>query len=191
MGRIILIRRHPVLVPTTWNPSDKDASITLSNGNLTAACSLGAQGGVRSVAGVTQGKWYWECTVQTANAREIIGVINSSDSLASLLGGTANGRGYFAFDGQKINNGSLSAYGAAYGNTNVISVLLDRDAGTLTFWKNGVSQGQAFSGITGTVHAAFSGGSGSFTEQVTANFGASAFAHTPPAGYQRGFGPLI
>lgn len=191
MGRIILIRRYPVLVPTTWNPSDKDASITLSGGNLTAACSLAGQGAVRSIAGVTQGKWYWELTVQTANAREEVGVITSAGAINTFLGNNAAGYAYFSFDGNKYNNSAGAAYGAAYGNTNVISVLLDMDAKTLTFWKNGVSQGQAFSGLSGTMHAAFSGGSGSFTEQVTANFGASAFAHTPPAGYQRGFGPLI
>lgn len=191
MGRLIMVRRPPVLVPTTWNPSDKDAGITLSNGNLTAACSVGAQTGVRSTAGVTQGKWYWENTVQTANAREIVGVYVSSAALSTFLGNNAGGYGYFSFDGRKVNNSTFAAYGATYGNTDIISVLLDRDAGTVSFWKNGASQGQAYSGLTGTIHAGFSGGSGSLAEQVTANFGASAFTYTPPAGYQRGFGALV
>lgn len=181
---------YPLIVatPTTWNASDKDATITLSGGNLTAACSSAGIGGVRSSFGVTWGKWYWELTVGTANAREFIGAADSAWTLSGLLGTSSNSYGYFAFDGNKRNNGSATAYGATYGNTNVISVLLDMDAGTITFWKNGADQGQAFSGITGTQYAAFSGGSGSFTEQVTANFGASAFTYTPPVGYFAGLG---
>lgn len=178
----------PVLIPTTWNPSDKNASITLSNGNLTAACTSSGIGGVRSIVGVSTGKWYWELTVQTANAREIVGAADSGYSLAAILGNSANSYGYFAFDGNKRNNSSATAYGASYGNTDIISVLLDMDAGTITFWKSGVTQGQAFSGLTGTQFAAFSGGSASNTEQVTANFGGTAFTYTPPAGYNAGLG---
>lgn len=176
-------------VTTTWNPSDKDAAITLSNGNLTAACTLAAStSAVRSVRGVSSGTYYWELTINTANQRELVGVMDGASSIAALLGSTATSYGYFGFDGQKRNNGSFAAYGAAFTNNDVISVLLDMDAGTLTFWKNGVTQGQAFSGLTGTLHAAFGGGSGSFTEQVTANFGASGtpFAYARPLGY----GPL-
>lgn len=179
------------IVPTTWNASDKDASITLSNGNLTAACSSGGSGGVRSVDSVASGKYYWELTVQTSNAREIIGAANSGWTLSTILGNSSGSYGYFAFDGNKRNNSSSVAYGATFGNTNIISVLLDMDAGTITFWKNGVSQGQAYSGITGAMFAAFSGGSGSVSEQVTANFGATAFTYTPPGGYQAGFGKII
>lgn len=179
------------IVPTTWNASDKDASITLSNGNLTAACSSGGSGGVRSVDSVASGKYYWELTVQTSNAREIIGAANSGWTLSTVLGNSSGSYGYFAFDGNKRNNSSSVAYGATFGNTNIISVLLDMDAGTITFWKNGVSQGQAYSGITGAMFAAFSGGSGSVSEQVTANFGATAFTYTPPGGYQAGFGKII
>lgn len=186
MGRFILIRTPIKRIPTTWNPSDKHASVTLSNGNLTAAVSVGDDGAVRSVQGVTSGKWYWEVTAQGANQREIIGVMNSSANLAAFIGNDANGWSYFGFDGKKINNNVQTAYGAAYTTGDVISVLLDRDAGTLTFWKNGVSQGQAFSGLTGTLYAAFSGASTVLSEQATVNFGQSPFVYSPPAGYMHG-----
>jgi hypothetical protein len=58
------------------------------------------------------------------------------------------------------------------------------DAGTITFYKNGVSQGAAFSGITGTVFAAE--GTTNNTDACTANFGASAFSYTPPSGFSAG-----
>lgn len=173
----------PNMIPTTWNPSDKDATITLSNGNLTAACSSVGFGAVRSVRGVSDGKYYWEVTIQTANARELVGVIDGASVINTILGTSATSYGYFGFDGTKRNNASSTAYGATFGNGDIISVLLDMDAGTLTFWKNGSTQGTAFTGLTGTLYAAFSGGSASFTEQGTVNFGASAFTYSPPAGY--------
>lgn len=179
---------HHQLTPTTWNPSDKDSTITLSNGDLTAACASVGAGAVRSVRGVSSGKWYWELTVQTANQREFVGVIDGASSIATFLGTSATSYGYFSFDGQKRNNSTFAAYGATFTNADIISVLLDMDAGTLTFWKNGTSQGQAYSGLTGTIYAAFSGGSNSFTEQVTANFGGSAFTYVPPVGYMPGLG---
>lgn len=176
------------LTPTTWNSADKDPAITLSNGNRTAASTNAGIGGVRSVFSVSSGKWYWEYTVNTANAREIVGVANAAWATSTLLGNSTWSYGFFAFDGKKRNGAVATAYGSAFGNTSVISVLLDMDAGTLTFWVNGVTQGQAFSGLVGPMFAAFSGGSGSFTEQVTANFGGSAFVYVAPAGFNTVFG---
>jgi hypothetical protein len=140
--------------------------------------------------GVSSGKHYWEYTIQTANQRETLGILTPSAGLTNYVSSNVGGFAYFSFDGTKGNNG-WTAYGASYTNGDVISVLLDMDAKTLTFWKNGVSQGQAFSGLSGTYHAAFGGGSSGFAEQATVNFGASAFAHTPPAGYMRGLGTLV
>ena len=77
---------------------------------------------------------------------------------------------------------SSFVYGAAY-DTEVIGVALDMDAGTLTFYKNGVSQGQAFTGISGTIYAM---ASLVVSGTLVANFGASALAYTPPAGYNSG-----
>lgn len=179
-----------VTTPTTWNPSDKNASITLSNGNLTAACSSGGSGGVRSVVGVSSGKWYWELTVNGSNAREIVGSADSAYPLANVLGNSSNSYGYFAADGNKRNNSVSSAYGATFGINDVISVLLDMDVGSIIFWKNGTSQGTAYTIVSGTQYAAFSGATASFPEQVTANFGASAFVYTPPEGYYYGLGGI-
>lgn len=51
------------------------------------------------------------------------------------------------------------------------------DAGTITFYKNGSSLGVAFSGISGTYYPT----NGILdTASHTTNFGATAFAYTPP-----------
>jgi hypothetical protein len=63
-------------------------------------------------------------------------------------------------------------------------VALDLDAGTLVFYKNGVSQGTAFSSLSGTFLPAISMyvSSGSMTTDL--NFGQKAFTYTPPSGFK-------
>lgn len=164
---------------TTWNGSDKSANITLSNGNLSVA-TASTGGTVRSVASKSSGKWYWEMT-RDAGQDLVIGVAKAAASLGVYLGGDANGYGYVASTGQKSNNNVKTAYGAPYAVGDVIGVALDLDAGTLTFYKNGVSQGVAFTGLTGTFFAAE--GTTNPSDAGTANFGASLFAFGPPAGF--------
>jgi hypothetical protein len=82
--------------------------------------------------------------------------------------------------GTKFGPGVTAApYMGAWGNTNVMGVRIN--AGTLTFYLNGVSQGPAFTGITGTVFPwiAVHGVGGS--QQYT-NFGQQPFRYAAPAG---------
>jgi len=48
---------------TTWSTTDKSSTITLSNGNLTAAGSASASQSVRSTTSKSSGKVYWEVTL--------------------------------------------------------------------------------------------------------------------------------
>jgi len=96
-------------------------------------------------------------------------------------GSTAGEWVYVSASGNKVNNGSGSAYGATYTDNDVIGVALDLDAGTLTFYKNGVSQGTAFSGLpSGTYFAGIS--SAGVTGNI--NFGQRPFAYTAPSGFK-------
>ena len=75
-------------------------------------------------------------------------------------------------------------YGVVFNVGDTIGIALDMDGGSLTFYVNGVSQGVAYGvGITGTMYPAVSIISGGTPGQVTANFGASAFAYPVPSGY--------
>lgn len=172
----------------TWNPSDKGTGITLSGNDLTAAANTTGWHGVRSTVSKTSGKWYWEITVN-ATAEHMNGIANSSVTLDRGSGNYADetsGNVYLYWtDGTKTSGGSSApAYGATYASGDVIGVAMDMDGGTITFYKNNSSQGQAFSGITGTRYAFF--GSGSSSTSVTANFGASAFTYAVPSGYNAG-----
>ncbi len=169
----------------TWNPSDKSTQLTLSGGNLTGQGGAGGVwAGVRSTIGKASGKWYWEITTGASDGFIFYGIANTTWGLDNTIFSDANGWGYTGVSGMKANGSGEVAYGSTWGTGDKISVLLDMDAGTLTFWKNGVSQGQAFSGITGTLYAMM-GPDGS-ANAATANFGATAFTYTPPAGYCQG-----
>jgi hypothetical protein len=80
-------------------------------------------------------------------------------------------------------DGSSTSYGASWAAGDVIGFALDLNANTLTFYKNGVSQGVAFSsGLIGKEWKPFvygSSGSG-----CSANFGQRAFAYTAPSGFK-------
>ena len=80
----------------TWNPSDKDASITLSGSNLIAtgtASSLWKT--VRGTVSHTSGKWYFEIKARFVSAANgwMVGVANASQALNNYLGSTA-GQGF-------------------------------------------------------------------------------------------------
>lgn len=167
----------------TMNPADKNAAMTLSNGDLTATAQAGntAWQGVRATASVT-GKKYWEITLNTATASGMmLGIGNSSAPLNNFAGFDNNGWGYYQ-TGSKFHT-STGAYGASYTTGDVIGVALDMDTGSLAFYKNGVSQGVAYTGVTGTIYPLFTFKGGTPPGAVTVNFGASAFAYTPPTGH--------
>jgi hypothetical protein len=167
----------------TWNPLNI-AGGALSNGNL----DLTNTGGGRKVGtiGVSSGKWYWEVTITSAGDA-MVGIMPPSNPAstgsANYLGGVAGEYGYYASNGQKYNNATATSYGATFTNGDVIGVALDLDAGTLIFYKNGVSQGTAFSSLTGTFAPGVSAG-GSSGASITANFGQRPFAYTAPSGFK-------
>jgi hypothetical protein len=159
---------------------DKNASATLNNGNLVQDASSSAWRAVRSTMFVSSGKWYWEGTLDGSGSDiGMIGVSNQSASLSAPP--DANAWGYNGSNGNKFHNGVSSAYGATYGNGNTVGIALDMDAGTITFYKNGSTQGEAFSGLSGSLTPTFFQYAGN---TWTANFGQRPFAHTAPSGFK-------
>jgi len=163
------------------NPLDKSSNITLANGNLDY--SQGATTGIcRSTIGISSGKWYWEILVTATNP--IIGIAKDTASLSgSYVGADANGWGYYGNDGAKYTNGSSSSYGSTYTTNDIIGVAFNADTGSLVFYKNNVSQGTAFTGLTsGPYFPAISRGNGS--PSASFNFGQRPFAYTAPSGFK-------
>jgi hypothetical protein len=169
----------------TWSASDKGSNVSLSGSNLIATFTAASNVMVRATESRSAGKFYWEVTV-TASA-VLVGIAKSGATLNNFLGQDANGWAYQPSTGNKITGNVSSSYGASYTTGDVIGVALDCNAGTLTFYKNGVSQGTAFTGLSGTFFPAVSGNTSS-TGTATVNFGATPFAFTPPTGYMSGLG---
>jgi hypothetical protein len=157
----------------TWNPL-YGSTPTLTNGNLDATTNNTTAYGTVSV---TSGKWYWEILVGNAS---YIGVMDST--YIKPDGNWSSQAVAYVSNGNKYN-GTGSAYGASYTTNDIIGVALDMDAGTIVFYKNGSSQGTAFSsGIAGKEFRPFVYSSTSGTQ--TANFGQRAFAYTAPSGFK-------
>ena len=160
------------------NPLDIGSGATLSNGNLllsNASTNIGA----RSSFGVSTGKWYWESTITVNGSGSIaIGIANSTWTL-NYVGSSAFSWGYYS-SGSIYNNGSASGSPASYTAGDIIGIALNMDAGTLTFYKNNVSQGTAATGLSGTYFPAISGAS---SGAIAANFGQQPFTYTAPTGF--------
>ena len=171
----------------TINPLSAAGS-TFTNGNLDVSVAQGGTNNAESTFAVSSGKWYWEVTPTSgATGIFVIGVIDIAGPTGARSYQTQYGWGYEAYAGFKGTNNSFSAYGASYAVNDVIGVALDMDAGTLVFYKNGTSQGTAFStGIVGkNITPAFMQGSNSSGAAVyTANYGQRPFAYTAPSGFK-------
>ena len=163
----------------TLNTLDKHANFTLTEGNLSLT-GVTANVAARSSFFVSSGKWYWEYTKTAASGNDIFGILKEGGALANYIGGTIDGYGYGAV-GYRYNNGPQAAYGASLAVNDVIGAALDMDAGTLTFYKNGTTQGVAFSSLSGRFSPAYSVGVDCVAK---ANFGQRPFSYTPPTGFK-------
>ncbi len=176
----------------------------LSQGNLKAVQS----GGYKQCEGTLyprSGKWYWETYIAVGGSTDVgsVGIYTSGKAQGAYPGTTAFGYGYDSYgSGSSIHNGSRdNSYGVGYAQGDIMGTALDLDNGTLTFYKNNSSQGQAFSGIDASQGWGFGHG-GYYGSTIVANFGQDSsfgayktaqnnadgngvgdFYYAPPSGY--------
>jgi hypothetical protein len=163
-----------------WNPLDKSAAITLSGSDFVATTSTTGGQGVRTVTGRSSGHYYCEITCTGAVTEAVIG-FSVAGTGVTTCGGAANQWGYYAPNGQRYTGGGLFAYGASYPVGTVLG--LQYNEGTMTMYKDNVSQGNLITGVVGIVHPHFSTAAAGGTPNVgTLNTGGSAFVYTPPVG---------
>jgi hypothetical protein len=181
---------------SVFNPLDvytSSGTITVSNGNLAYSTSSGGNHAiVRGTIAPSSGKFYWEATLTTVGGGwPSIGVMLATTPLApagsaSYVGYYSTSYGYNATNtsgsGTFYNNNSGTTYGAFYTAGDVIGVAFDATTGSITFYKNGASQGVATSSIpTGLPYSptfsCYNLGAWSI------NFGQQPFTYTPPTGF--------
>ena len=163
----------------TLNPlHQKNATIT--ENNLQAQVDSSGTNYVVGTIPVTSGRWYWEFTTVGSN-NMMLGAAQVDASSYDISTGQVFY--YYANGGNKYPGNS--SYGSTLSVGDTLGVALDMDAGTLTYYKNGVSLGVAFnSGLSGKTivpSIGTGGGSGSITR---CNFGQKPFKFPPPDGFQ-------
>jgi hypothetical protein len=185
--------------PTTLNPSDKNANIALSGGDLIATNSGAAAGSVRSIASYSSGKKYCEVTIGSTNSSSFsraLGIANASASLSAGPGSPDANSGVL-YQGSATYfraAGSGASTGIIYTTTDVVSMAVDFDNSTIWFrrnggnWNNNVANDPATN--TGGIALGISGpyffllyAVNTSTPVSTVNFGATAYSFTPPSGF--------
>jgi len=176
----------------TMNPlSSPTATATLSEGNLKASASSIVNS--YATIGMSSGKWYWEAYCEDVGSA-MLGIGNDP----SATGDTGNYKYYV--NGNKYDPSGASSYGASYTTGDIIAFTYDADIGTLTAYKNNVSQGTMFSSLSGTYFPFFRSAGG--TPDIVYNFGQDSsfagnktaqgnqdsngigdFYYTPPTGF--------
>jgi len=187
----------------TFNPLIRGA-YTLSEGNckITGGSSETIDNSGVATISMDSGKFYCEMKPTDVGGNPLFGIIEidgwnqGSNSLAF--------NGYFyKKTGQKIpyagSGGSNADYGSAISANDIVSLLYDADNGTLSFYLNGSSQGDAFTSIDTSKTWTFITWDNTTTGRsiIEANFGNPAFAvssgntdgkygnfeYAPPSGY--------
>lgn len=186
-----------VSATTTWNPADKAANTVLSNGDLTATGSVSGTCNVRSIASYSSGKYHAEFTIGATNSTNYsraVGIANSTASLTANLG-NANSAAVFMGDPLFYINSGSTGSGVTYTNNDVVSMAVDLDNNTIWYRRNGGN----WNGNASYDPATNTGGMAiatptrpvfviallaiSFSPNLTANFGATAYTYTAPSGF--------
>jgi hypothetical protein len=164
----------------TLNPLNFGAG-TLSEGNLKWAASGNVGNLAFGTIGIDMGvsnQFYWETKVDSIGSGVVIGI--APTTLRWNDTGRAGSYGYFS-NGNKYLGTSPSAYGSSFTTGDTIGVLAGN--GSITFYKNGVSQGVAWSGLSET-YLPFLAEIGNTNSM---NFGSPPYTissgNTDPAGY--------
>ena len=121
---------------------------TLSEGNLKWTTSSQAGNLAFGTIGIdmdVSNQFYWETKIDSIGGGVVIGI--APTTLRWNDTSRAGSYGYYS-DGNKYSGTSASSYGASFTNNDTIGVLAGN--GSITFYKNGSTQGTAFSSLTGT-----------------------------------------
>ena len=162
--RKILPEHIEFMATITWSPTDRHEWVKLSDDWLEASyIGPGNQshknGLVRATTGFASGKHYWPFTFPNTSASgsgyPSIGVVTQECPLGGedelVIGGShGHGWGFHLDSFLKVHGGDkLGSSSGSPSKDKTYGLLLDMDAGELSLFINGQSQGVAFTGLEG------------------------------------------
>ncbi len=184
----------------TWNPSDCTSGMVFSDSDLAVSGAASGFLAVRATLSQSSGKWYWECAIGGTTGHGIqIGIASAAMTLAlngstGQVGNDIYSWGWNTWGGSQIlhNAAVIGSPSVQFTAGDTVMIAWDADAGKLWFGLNGTwifgdgpesGTNPAATGVTGTLFPATTVYYTSADNLVTANFGATSFAYTPPTGF--------
>ena len=187
-GTIIQNKDTPSNVFACLNPSARRITTNAPtyknvNNTLQGQTGNGQNNNVIATLGdLAKGKYYFECKVQTVGDDFGVGIcddpVNSNGSLEG------NHEILYKNDGTKWNGSSYVSYGASYTTGDIIGCAFDVTAGTISFYKNGVSQGTAATDLASSLVHGYTPGGYTNKGVMEFNFGNGYFGTTAVASAQ-------
>ena len=190
-----------------WTLNPLASTDTLTNGNLSYTGAANFSSYVTAPALPMTGKWYWEIKAvgaaaisASANYDTYVGVVktsvaiptasHTSDSNLWVWGNPNPASDSGSPAGTKYNgSGTSLPPTSGFGDNSIIMIAVDMDNNSIWFGNDGTWAGSGTP--AGNSNAAFSNLSGQvmpfqslYSDSATYNFGATAFAHTPPTGFK-------
>jgi hypothetical protein len=166
----------------TLNPLTQSSQGIIENGNLQFRSTSSQWGGSSSTIGMQSGKFYMEVN---GGSKVMVGI--TSDPNSPSDGGyhsRSDSYTFYSFNGNKVNSDTQTSYSSAWTSSgDVVGALYDADNGTLSFYRNGVSQGNAFTSLDTSKTWHFV----AYTKDSTAvpcNFGQRAFVFSVPTNFK-------
>lgn len=183
----------------TLNPNDKGPGCILSNNNLTFADSGGTYDSARSTAGYSTGKYYLEVTIgnqSSINLFTAVGIADITTPLTQLPGFTvgADSIGFRCTNEMRVMKNSVIILDTDLPDSDTDDIIMMAvDIGAQKAWwgREGTwaDSGDPGAGtnpnISAFTAATYYACMGNKDVTSTVNFGASAFAYTPPAGFSQ------
>lgn len=132
---------------------------------------------------VYAGKWMYEVQLRSKGVMQI-GWCSAQCKFTQDTG-VGDTRNSYGLDGSKRRIWHVytrNNYGPYWRSGDIFGVCLDMDRGTIEYYRNGVSLGEAFNDVErGPGIALFPAASLAFNDSITANFGGSPFRHPIPS----------
>lgn len=142
-----------------WDPVCKHPTVTIHPDRITCHKDEGGWATVTCTAPFASGCNSFKVRIVRGSCGSVVGFYHSGDLSQEGrilgVGSLKTGYAYYGIIGMKLHCG-VSAYGESFGEGDTITATVDFDAGTISFKKNGVSQGIAFNGVEGPLYPAVS-----------------------------------